>query len=162
MSGENGVFRLAARYPALVAGLGAMLCITTLAELDGLNASSLWLMAPFGATMVILFGLPESPLAQPWNIFFGHLLTTLVGLVILTLFGVQPWSLGLAVGLAVSLMLLTDTTHPPAGANPLIVMLAGQDWGFLWSPVALGAGLIIIGGLVFHRSTGRRYPVRWR
>jgi CBS-domain-containing membrane protein len=111
--------------------------------------------------MVILFGLPESPLAQPGNIFFGHLLTTLVGLVIMTLCGVQPWSLGLAVGLAVSLMLLTETTHPPAGANPLIVMLGGQGWDFLWSPVAVGAALIIAGGVVFHRSTGRRYPIRW-
>ncbi|OXY81475.1 HPP family protein [Oceanimonas doudoroffii] len=145
----------------MVAGLGAMLCITTLAGLDGLQSSGLWLMAPFGATMVILFGLPDSPLAQPRNIFFGHLLTTLVGLIVLNGLGVQPWSLGLAVGLAVSLMLLTHTTHPPAGANPLIVMLSGQGWDFLWSPVALGAVIIILGGLVFHRSTGRRYPVRW-
>ena len=160
-SNDNGFFRFIGRYPAMVAGLGAMLCITTLAGLDGLQSSGLWLMAPFGATMVILFGLPDSPLAQPRNIFFGHLLTTLVGLLVLNGLGVQPWSLGLAVGLAVSLMLLTHTTHPPAGANPLIVMLSGQGWDFLWSPVALGAAIIILGGLVFHRSTGRRYPVRW-
>ncbi|WMC10428.1 HPP family protein [Oceanimonas pelagia] len=158
---ENGLARFMERYSALVAGVGAMLCITTLAGLEGLHASGLWLMAPFGATMVILFGLPDSPLAQPRNIFFGHLLTTLVGLIVLNSLGVEPWSLGLAVGLAVSLMLLTHTTHPPAGANPLIVMLSGQDWSFLWSPVALGAVIIILGGLAFHRATGRRYPARW-
>ncbi|TDW55866.1 HPP family protein [Oceanimonas baumannii] len=161
MDSRNGFFRFTGRYPAMVAGLGAMLCITTLAGLDGLNNTGLWLMAPFGATMVILFGLPESPLAQPRNIFFGHLLTTLVGLMVLNSMGVQPWSLGLAVGLAVSLMMLTKTTHPPAGANPLIVMLGGQDWNFLWSPVALGAGIIIMGGWAYHRSTGRNYPARW-
>ncbi|MBR9858305.1 MAG: HPP family protein [Gammaproteobacteria bacterium] len=161
MNDKSEVLRRLVFNPALLAGVGAMLCIGTLAALDGLGANGLWLMAPFGATMVILFGLPESPLAQPRNIFCGHLLTTLVGLVILTLCGVQPWSLGLAVGLAVTLMLLTETTHPPAGANPLIVMLGGQGWDFLWSPVMLGAALIIAGGVVFHRSTGRRYPVRW-
>lgn len=161
MNNESRVFGLCSRYSPLVAGVGAMLCITILARLDGLGASSLWLMASFGATMVILFGLPESPLARPGNIFFGHVLTTLVGLIILALCGLQPWSLGLAVGIAVSLMLLTNTTHPPAGANPLIVILGGQDWSFLWSPVALGAGLIIVSGIVFHRCTGRHYPVRW-
>lgn len=118
-------------------------------------------MAPFGATMVILFGLPESPLAQPRNIFFGHILTTIVGLLVLEMLGVQAWTIGLSVGLAVTLMLLTNTTHPPAGANPLIVMLGGQDWGFLWTPVAIGAGAIILGGWVFHRSTGQKYPMRW-
>lgn len=161
MNSKNAFCGFVRRYPALVAGTGAMLCITTLAGLDGIYSSGLWLMAPFGATMVILFGLLDSPLAQPRNILFGHLLTTLVGLIVLNSFGVQPWSLGLAVGLAVSLMMLTKTTHPPAGANPLIVMLSGQDWHFLWSPVALGAVIIIMGGLVYHRSTGQKYPAHW-
>ncbi|WP_445402076.1 HPP family protein [Zobellella sp. An-6] len=156
------ISRLSGAGQALVAGAGAMLCISVLAGLEQFNDGALWLMAPFGATMVILFGLPDSPLAQPRNILFGHLLTTLVGLVVMSLCGVHPWSLGLAVGLAVSLMLLTGTTHPPAGANPLIVMLSGQGWGFLWSPVALGAMLIVLMGLLYHRGTGRRsYPARW-
>lgn len=156
------ISRLSGAGPALVAGAGAMLCISVLAGLEQFNDGALWLMAPFGATMVILFGLPDSPLAQPRNIVLGHLLTTLVGLATMSLFGVHPWSLGLAVGLAVSLMLLTDTTHPPAGANPLIVMLSGQGWGFLWSPVVIGAVLIVLMGLLYHRGTGRRsYPTRW-
>ncbi|MBY4675326.1 HPP family protein [Marinobacterium sp. CAU 1594] len=119
-------------------------------------------MAPFGATMVILFGLPDSPLAQPKNIIAGHILTTLIGLSVLQLFGVQPWSLGLAVGLAVALMLATGTTHPPAGANPLLVMLTGQGWSFLITPVAIGAVLIVLFGLIYHRVIcRRRYPTRW-
>lgn len=150
------------RGPALIAGLGAMLCITTLASLEQLNSASLWLMAPFGATMVILFGLPDSPLAQPKNIIAGHILTTLIGLSVLQLFGVQPWSLGLAVGLSVALMLATGTTHPPAGANPLLVMLTGQSWSFLLTPVAVGALLIVLFGLIYHRGLcRRRYPTRW-
>ena len=112
-------------FAPLLAGLGAMLCITALSSLGYAVQSSVWLMAPFGATMVILFGLPESPLAQPRNIILGHLLTTTIGLSVASLVGVTPWSMGLAVGLAVSLMMLTNTTHPPAGANPLVVDARG-------------------------------------
>jgi CBS-domain-containing membrane protein len=146
----------------LIAGLGAMLCIAALSSLSSAIQSSVWLMAPFGATMVILFGLPESPLAQPRNIIVGHLLTTAIGLSVAALVGVTPWSLGLAVGLAVGLMLLTDTTHPPAGANPLVVMLAGEGWDFLLMPAAAGAVLIVVFGVAYHRLiSGQRYPKRW-
>lgn len=151
------------RYlPPLLAGLGAMICITALGVLSTINQSMVWLMAPFGATMVILFGLPESPLAQPRNIVMGHLLTTIIGLAVASLLGVNAWSMGLAVGLAVALMFLTDTTHPPAGANPLVVMLAGEHWNFLVSPVAVGAVLIVGFGVAYHRLiSGRSYPRRW-
>lgn len=139
-----------------------MLCITALSSLGSILQSSVWLMAPFGATMVILFGLPESPLAQPRNIIVGHLLTTAIGLSVAALVGVSPWSMGLAVGLAVGLMLLTNTTHPPAGANPLVVMLAGEHWDFLLMPAAAGAVLIVAFGVLYHRLvSGHRYPVRW-
>ncbi|MDX1755706.1 MAG: HPP family protein [Marinobacter sp.] len=149
-------------FPPLVAGMGAMLCITALSSLSAMEPSMVWLMAPFGATMVILFGLPASPLAQPRNIIVGHLLTTTIGLVIASLIGVNAWSMGLAVGLAVALMLLTNTTHPPAGANPLVVMLAGEHWDFLLMPVAIGALLIVGFGLLYHNLiSGHRYPQRW-
>ncbi|MBT1062710.1 HPP family protein [Bowmanella sp. Y26] len=118
-------------------------------------------MAPFGATMVILFGLPASPLAQPKNIILGHLLTTLVGLVVLHTWGMTPLSLSVAVGMAISLMLLTKTTHPPAGANPLVVMLTAQDWPFLIAPVLTGALLITLSGWLYHKwVSGQPYPVR--
>ena len=145
----------------LLAGFGAMLCITALSGLGSAFQSSVWLMAPFGATMVLLFGLPDSPLAQPRNIIAGHLLTTAIGLTVATLVGVTPWSMGLAVGIAVSLMLLTNTTHPPAGANPLVVMLAGENWDFLLMPVAAGAILIVVFGVLYHRIiSGKQYPKR--
>lgn len=149
-------------FVPLIAGLGAMLCITILSGIGIAIQTSVWLMAPFGATMVILFGLPESPLAQPRNIIVGHLLTTAIGLSVAALVGVTPWSMGLAVGLAVSLMLLSNTTHPPAGANPLVVMLAGEHWDFLLMPVATGAVLIVAFGTIYHRFiSGQRYPKKW-
>lgn len=145
----------------LIAGLGAAGCITLLSLLGSLN-SAIWLMAPFGATMVILFGLPTSPLAQPRNIVLGHILTAAIGLVVAIWLGVTPWSLGLAVGLAVTAMLATRTTHPPAGANPLLIMLAGEDWHFLATPVATGALAIVGFGYLYHRwVSGQRYPQRW-
>ena len=144
-----------------LAGVGATACITALSLLGSLN-TAIWLMAPFGATMVILFGLPSSPLAQPRNIVVGQGLTTAVGLLVATLMGVHAWSLGIAVGLAVTLMLVTDTTHPPAGANPLLIMVAGEDWHFLITPVAIGALAIVAFGVVYHRGiSGQRYPMRW-
>jgi CBS-domain-containing membrane protein len=109
-------------FGPIVAGAGAMLCIAALASLERFTQEGLWLMAPFGATMVIVFGLPDSPLAQPRNIVFGHLLTTAVGLTAAHYLGVTPWSLGAAVGLALFLMLVTQTMHPPAGANPVLVI----------------------------------------
>lgn len=144
---------------SLIAGLGAMACITLLSSLQGTHSPLLWLMAPFGATMVILFALPQSPLAQPRNILLGHLLTTATGISIMTLCGVTPWSLGLAVGLSVALMMLTGTTHPPAGANPLVVMLAGEGWAFLLNPVLVGAVTILAFGWLYHRGvSGQQWP----
>lgn len=146
---------------ALWAGFGAMMCITIISFLTT-HTHELWLMAPFGATMVILFGLPTSPLAQPRNIICGHIITATIGLIILEWIGLNEWSLGLAVGLSVLIMMLTNTIHPPAGANPLVIMLAGESWSFLLSPVASGAILIVLIGYVYHRTiSNNRYPVKW-
>lgn len=72
------------------------------------------LIASFGASCVLAFGLWNSPLSQPRNIIGGHFISTLIGLIIYHLFGNEPWSLALGVGLAIGLMMLTKTTHPPA------------------------------------------------
>lgn len=146
---------------ALLAGIGATGCITALSFLSS-HSDALWLMAPFGATMVILFGLPASPLAQPRNVIAGHLITAALGLMVAHFFGVHEWTLGLAVGLSIVAMMLTNTIHPPAGANPLLIMLAGEHWHFLITPVASGALLIVGFGYVYHRFvSGQPYPKQW-
>lgn len=155
------------KWPALAAGCGAALTVSLLAMLEQygpelFSQEQIWLMAPFGATMVLLFALPDSPLAQPRNIIAGHIMTTAIGLAVMGLVGVSFWSLGLAVGLAISLMMLTGTVHPPAGANPLLVMLTGQPLSFVMTPVATGVLLIVLMGWVWHRLIMKRqYPVRW-
>ncbi|ENM5775910.1 HPP family protein [Vibrio mimicus] len=131
---------------SIFAGVGAFLAIGLLTFLDSTLTNVALLMAPFGATAVLVFGVPDSPLAQPKNVIFGHLITAVVGIFFTQFIGVSPLSLALATGVAVSAMLLTKTTHPPAGANPLLIMLAGQSWTFLVTPVLLGAVLIVLVG----------------
>ncbi|ENO8416080.1 HPP family protein [Vibrio mimicus] len=131
---------------SIFAGVGAFLAIGLLTFLDSTLTNVALLMAPFGATAVLVFGVPNSPLAQPKNVIFGHLITAFVGIFFTQFIGVSPLSLALATGIAVSAMLLTKTTHPPAGANPLLIMLAGQSWTFLVTPVLLGAVLIVLVG----------------
>ncbi|TXY06006.1 HPP family protein [Vibrio mimicus] len=131
---------------SIFAGVGAFLAIGLLTFLDSTLTNVALLMAPFGATAVLVFGVPNSPLAQPKNVIFGHLITAFVGIFFTQFIGVSPLSLALATGVAVSAMLLTKTTHPPAGANPLLIMLAGQSWTFLVTPVLLGAVLIVLVG----------------
>lgn len=146
---------------ALIAGIGAALCISGLGWIGSLH-QAIWLIAPFGATMVILFSLPASPLAQPRNIVAGHLLTSIVGLLTVSVAGISPWSLGAAVGIAIMLMQLSHTTHPPAGANPLLIMLSGEQWPFLITPILSGTLAIVIFGYLYHRFiSGHPYPQRW-
>lgn len=131
---------------SIIAGLGAFLAIGLLSFFDSTMSHVALLMAPFGATAVLVFGVPDSPLAQPKNVIFGHLITAFVGIFFTQYIGVSPMTLALATGVAVSAMLVTKTTHPPAGANPLLIMLSGQGWTFLITPVLFGALIIVLVG----------------
>ncbi|MFT5294742.1 MAG: CBS-domain-containing membrane protein [Colwellia sp.] len=131
---------------SFIAGFGTFLAIFILAFLSDITSEGLWLMAPFGATAVLVFGLPKSPLAQPKNVIFGHVLTAFVGLSFVSFGIIEPWTMALATGIAVSLMFLTNTTHPPAGANPLLILMTQQDWPFLFNPVLAGAISIVLVG----------------
>ncbi|SBS32658.1 HPP family protein [Marinomonas aquimarina] len=144
---------------ALVAGLGACLCISLLAMGGELSPEYLGIMAPFGATMVILFALPQSPLAQPRNIIGGHLLTACIGLAMAHYGDNTPLMLGAAVGLGVMAMMLTNTLHPPAGANPLLIMLMQAPWSFVINPIFSGCVVIVLVGWLYHRClSGIEYP----
>ncbi|MGL4603899.1 MAG: HPP family protein [Iodobacter sp.] len=143
---------------ALKAGTGGFLAILLLASLSELGAAAL-IMAPFGASCVLLFALPDAPLSQPRNVIGGHLLTAAVGLAVYTLAPHTALFAALAVGIAIAAMVLTKTTHPPAGANPLLFFLAAKPlspW-FLLTPVASGAVLLVLVAMLYHRAT-QRYP----
>ena len=150
-------------WPPLLAGVGAAVTISILAYITYQTELGLWLLASFGATTVIVFGYNDHPFAQPKNIFFGHLLSALVGILFITFFGVSFITIGLAVGIAVMLMMAFKITHPPAGGNPIIVMIGGVSFQFLIFPVMVGAIAIIIGGIIYNRSIlKRKYPQTWK
>jgi CBS-domain-containing membrane protein len=142
----------------LLASLGAFLCIFSLAYLSSFDPSIIWLIPPFGASMVLVMGVHESPLAQPKNILFGHVLSALSGVVIFALLGSSPLSLGIAVALSVFVMASFNIIHPPAGANPIIAILGGKGIGFVLMPVAVGAIFIVIFAIIYNRMIGRNYP----
>ena len=144
----------------LIASIGGFLCILILSFLNGFNEAYIWLIPPFGATLVLVMSVHESPLAQPKNIFFGHVLSGLSGLIIINLIGSNIYCLGLGVGLAIFIMMITNTVHPPAGGNPLIVILGDQAIGFIIMPLATGSLLIILFAIVYNKVFGREYPFK--
>ena len=112
----------------------------------------IFLIASFGSSMVVLFGYPESPFAQPKNIFFGHLLTSLVGVLFVIFIPLPIFvSIPLAVGIGVGLMILLNVPHPPAGGNPIIVIMGSVSFDFLINPIISGTIIILIFGIILNR-----------
>lgn len=142
----------------LLSAFGAFLCISLLSYLNFSNLGAVWLIPPFGASMVLVMAVHDSPLAEPKNIFFGHTLSALSGVVIFSIMGSSFLSLGIAVGLAVFVMATFNAIHPPAGANPIIAILGGKGLSFVFVPVALGAIVIIVFAIFYNKLIGREYP----
>ena len=118
------------------------------------------MLASFGSSMVLLYGYPESPFAQPKNVFFGHLITAIVGLIVLHFVPLPIYmTIPIAVGFGVSLMIFFNITHPPAGGNPIIVIIGGVSFEYLISPVITGSILIIISAIIINRLILKKpYP----
>ena len=142
----------------LLSAFGAFFCISLLSYLHFSEYGDIWLIPPFGASMVLVMAVHDSPLAEPKNIFLGHTLSALSGVAIYALMGSSFISLGIAVGLAVFVMATFDSIHPPAGANPIIAILGGKGLSFVLMPVALGAVFIILFALFYNKLLGRDYP----
>ena len=143
---------------ALLSALGALIFISLLAFLDSSFDGMIWLIPPFGASMVLVMAVHESPLAKPKNILLGHIISALSGVIILYLIGDNFLALGIAVALAVFVMIFTDTIHPPAGANPIIVILTGQGISFVLFPVAVDAFMLVVFAYLYNKLLKRNYP----
>ena len=146
---------------SLLAGLFSIITIGILTFLTYRTDFGIFLLASFGSSMVLLYGYPESPFAQPKNIFFGHLLTAVVGIFFLNLVPLSLYILiPIAVGTGVGLMILLNVTHPPAGGNPIIVIMGSVSLDYIISPIIAGSLIILFFGIVLNRLIlKKKYPL---
>ena len=135
----------------VISSVGAFLCIYAIAYLNLIDETNVWLIPPFGASLVLVMAVHDSPLASPRNVFFGHVLSASSGVMIYYFFGDAPIAIALGLGFAIILMLLTNTVHPPAGANPIIAILGAKSFEFVIMPVAIGASFIVIFALIYNK-----------
>ena len=146
----------------IVSGISAAIVISLLAFLTLETSAGVWLMFSFGATVFIAFVLYNLETAQPKNIFFGHLISILVGILFNETIGLSFYSLGLSVGIAIILMVYFKVMHPPAASNPLVALFMDLSFDFILFPVVTGTILIIIMSVVINRIILKRnYPTRW-
>jgi len=145
---------------SILAGIFSIFTIGILTFLTYKTEFGIFIIASFGSSMVLLYGYPESPFAQPKNIFFGHLLTSIVGMFFLYFIHLPLYIiLPLAVGFGVGLMILFKITHPPAGGNPIIVIIGSVSPDYLLNPVISGSIIILIFGIIINRFILKKsYP----
>lgn len=140
--------------------VGAFLGIATLAYLTSQDHP--FIAAPLGATAVLVFGVPDSPLAQPRNVIGGNLIAAIVCVTLMQLFGTSPWVMAAAVATTIKLMQLTRTVHPPAGAVALLGVLTQANWSYVFTPVLAGSIVIVFCTVLFNNTApGRTYPKHW-
>ena len=147
---------------AFLAGIFSALTIGVLTVLTYKSALGLFIAASFGSSMVLLFGFPESPFAQPKNVFFGHLVTALVGVVFVALVPLPLYiNIALAVGVGIFLMILLNIVHPPAGGNPIMVIIGSVSYDYLLSPIIFGCIIIISLAILINKFLLKKnYPLR--
>jgi len=141
--------------------LGAFFAATVVGFLAFYTKQPL-VMGSFGASIFILFILPDSPFAQPRNVIGGHFVSTLIGLVFLHFISPEWWSMALSLATALSVMQLLRVPHPPAGSNPFIVFLIDANWEFLLTPTLIGAILLVLVALFYNNIPKEQsYPKYW-
>lgn len=145
------------------AALALALCGLTAFGLRADPLQGLFLIAPLGASAVLLFAVPNSPLAQPWSVFMGNVLSATAAVLVLMLPLPQTLLVGLAVGAAILVMGLGRALHPPGGAVALVAALSPDlihQMGprFILAPVAAGTGALVLLAILWNRLSGRAYP----
>ena len=146
----------------ILAGFFSVITIGILTFLTYKTELGIFLLASFGSSMVLLYGYPESPFAQPKNVFFGHLVTSIVGIFFLNLVPLPLYLIiPMAVGLGVGLMIFLNITHPPAGGNPIIVIIGSVSLDYIFTPVITGSIIIIGFAIIINRLILKKsYPLQ--
>ena len=147
---------------ALIAGFFSTLTIGVLTVLTYKSTLGYFIAGSFGSSMVLLFGFPESPFAQPKNVFFGHLITALVGVVFVNYIPLPIYiNIAIAVGAGVFLMILFDVVHPPAGGNPIMVIIGSASYNYLINPIISGCLIIILLAIFVNKFILKKnYPLK--
>ena len=160
LAGANLPDRLVA---SLGAAIGIALTIVVCANLP-LAASDLpIIVAPLGASAVLVFAVPSSPLAQPWSVLGGNVISTLVGVAAYHLVPQPAVAAGVAVGGAILVMSLLRCLHPPGGAAALTAVIGGETihaagYQFAFAPIGLNSIALLAVAMMFHRYSGHLYP----
>ncbi|MEG2172342.1 MAG: HPP family protein [Desulfovibrionaceae bacterium] len=160
--------RVRAAWQSFLGAFAGMLLLSALERFYSGGGADVLLIGSFGASTCMIFGLPESPYSQPRNVIGGHVSSALCGVSAAMLVGDIPWlACALAVSCALALMHLTRTFHPPGGATALIAVIGGPalvhlGYGYVLMPVAAGAGLLVLLGMLLNNFfRHRRYPLYW-
>lgn len=149
----------------LVCGIGALigLTISSLISWYVLGDFNAWYIAPMGASSVLLFAVPASPLAQPWNMVVGNTIAGIIGVTCAMYIPNLTEAFSVAVALAIFLMMTTDSLHPPSGAVAITAVLGGESvhqlgYYFIFYPVLLNSVLLLVIAIIFNRLLGKQYP----
>lgn len=149
----------------LVCGVGALLglAVSSLISWYVLGGFNAWYIAPMGASSVLLFAVPASPLAQPWNMVVGNTIAGLVGVTCAIFISNPTEAFSVAVALSIFLMMSTDSLHPPSGAVAITAVLGGASihqlgYQFIFYPVLLNSVLLLLIAIIFNRMLGKQYP----
>ena len=154
--------KISKKLEPLLAGLFASMIIGILSFLSFETSTGFWLMFSFGSSTLIVLVFHDSEFAQPANVFFGHLLAIVIGILFNQFFGMSYLTLGLSVGTTVTLMMYFKIIHPPAAANPLIALFADVSLSYIVFPVIVGSIFIIVLSVIINRYLLKRnYPVKW-
>jgi CBS-domain-containing membrane protein len=146
----------------IIAGAAGGAIAIALMELLSERATLPLMFVPFATSIVLVMGSPEIEAAQPRALVGGHLIASVIGLMVVKVTGPGPWAAAFAVGLSMVAMHLTRTFHPPAGIDPLVIVVNDMPWSFLLAPVAIGACLLAALAFAWHGLFRRgTWPARW-
>jgi CBS-domain-containing membrane protein len=147
---------------ALIAGFFSAITIGVLTILTYKSTLGYFIAGSFGSSMVLLFGFPESPFAQPKNVFFGHLCTAIVGVIFVNFIPLPIYmNIALGVGVGVFFMILLNIVHPPAGGNPIMVIIGSASYDYLINPIIFGCIIILLLAILVNKFLLKKnYPLK--
>ena len=147
---------------ALIAGFFSAITIGVLTILTYKSTLGYFIAGSFGSSMVLLFGFPESPFAQPKNVFFGHLCTAIVGVIFVNFVPLPIYmNIALGVGVGVFFMILLNIVHPPAGGNPIMVIIGSASYDYLINPIICGCIIVLLLAILVNKFLLKKnYPLK--